>query len=562
MNIAKQQYSIAVLLLIIAASSAFAALNVPTALIPRSIFIAMMGLTLIGMLHLIFGMIYIPLRDRAYQRLLPHGIVIVLFAISVIKLSISGFAFDDEIYSWNMWAIQHFNGQTATFNFTLAPYPQLFPYWIAALYQALGTITIHSIPRFFLALPTLLLGMAVIALARIPNWRVAGLVSLILILAFGPISIRLAKGLADPLMAAAMIVSVMLLIAYAREPQKLTLLCLSAVCAIVASLTKQAGLIWACFSLPVMIVIGCRYYGWPRRALILAGATLVLAAIWPLWIAPSFVNNGGVINASMAHRSYFQQFGYAVEKYLIGYPEISVLLIACIASVWRHPPLRVLLFVALLPMLLAWFIFGAYEIRLGMHVLALAALLTICAFTSSTSWKPAANDPEFTWSANTGRFRTVLMAGLLTGGIFFALWLGVLNLARKNEVDLGDGAKTTLRTQYGPDSRAVFDQILSEKARIWATSGYTYGPFFGRVPVTMPDYAEQPYTVDSVKRNLLAFAADYAAESGKIGGASSELLTELAHKCPTALLPVLQPPNQYDFTLYKVNLSHLSTDCQ
>lgn len=558
--LASQGYLVACLLLVIACSAALATFNVPQMLVPRAIFVAMMGLTCLLTLLLIFGMIYVPLRDRIYPQLLPNAIVITLFAISIIKLGITSFSTDDEIYSWNLWAIQHFHGQPASFYFTGSPYPQLFPYWIAALYQALGTITIQAVPRLILALPTLLLGMAVIGITKIFNWRNAVIVSLILIITFGPVSIRLAKGLADPLMSAAMIISVMLLIAYAREPHKFILLWLAVICAVIASLTKQAGLIWACFSLPLTVGVGCWRYKWPKSTIILALAGLCLSAIWPLLIAPTFIQNHGVIAASMASRSYLEQIAYAAHTYLLDRPEISLLFVVCIFTVWQHAILRLLLVTALLPMLLAWFLFGAYEIRLGIHVLALAGLLSISALTSSATVVEAARD-RVRSHAPTGRIM-IATAAFITASIGLALWFGVSRLAEKNDVDLSDGAKATLRVQYGPNSKAVFDSLLRNKGRVWASNAYSFGPFFGRVPVAMPDFSAVPYTIDNVKKDLLAFSAGYAIASGQPNLLASDLLTTLAQKCPSALMPILQPPNQYGFTLYKVNLLSLSKECK
>jgi hypothetical protein len=559
MTLASQRYLLACLLLAIACSATFATFNVPQMLVPRAVFVAMTGLTCVLTLMLVFGMIYIPLRDRAYPQLLPNTIVIALFAISIIKLGITSFSTDDEIYSWNLWAIQHFHGQPASFYFTGSPYPQLFPYWIASLYAAIGTITVQVVPRLILALSTLLLGMAVIGVAKIVNWRHAAIVSLILIITFGPVSIRLAKGLADPLMSAAMIISVMLLIAYAREPQKSILLWLAVVCAVIASLTKQAGLIWACFSLPLTVGIGCLRYKWPKSALIIALAGLCISAIWPLLIAPSFVQNHGVISASMGSRSYLQQFFYAAHRYLIDRPEISLLFVVCIFATWRHAILRLLLVTAFLPMLLAWFLFGAYEIRLGIHVLALAGLLSISALTASATAVEGARDRIFT-PAPTRRIFMMAATAFIVTGIGFALWFGVSLLAEKNDVDLSDGAEATLRVQYGPNSKAVFNSLLRNKDRIWASNPYAFGPFFGRVPVTMPNLTE--YSIDGVKKDLLGFSADYAIATEQPNVAASVLLTALAQKCPGALAPILQPPNQYGFTLYKVNRLSLSKECK
>jgi hypothetical protein len=361
-------------------------------------------------------------------------------------------------------------------------------------------------------------------------------------------------------MSAAMIVSVMLLIAYAREPHKFVLLCLAVICAIIASLTKQAGLIWACFSLPLTVAVGCRRYQWPKRAACIALAGLCISAIWPLLIAPTFVQNHDVVAASMANRSYLQQFAYAAHKYLIDRPEISLLFVICIFAVWRHALLRLLLLTVLLPMLLTWFLFGAYEIRLGIHVLALAGLLSISALAPSAIVAEAAQDRVRSHSP-IGRTFMMAAAACIIACIGFALWFGVSSLAKKNDVDLSDGAKATLRVQYGPNSKAVFDAMLHDKSRVWASYSYAFGPFFGRIPVAMPDLSA-PYTVASVKKDLLAFSANYAIATQRPNVFASVLLTTLAQQCPGALAPILQPPNQYGFTLYKVNLLSLSKDCK
>lgn len=546
-----QSVLVTVLLLVIGASAALASLNVPAAIVPRGVFIALAVLSVMLLTALIFGLVYFPLRERNYPRLLPNAIVLLMFLYAAIRLSTSGFWTDDEIYSWNMWAIQHFQGQTASFMFTGAPYPQLFPYWIAALYQSMGGVVVQSVPRFFLAMPLLLITLSTFTLVRIRTWRAAVFISLVLLLAFGPVVYRFTKAMADPLMSTAMIVSVMLLIAYARAPQKNGLLWCSGACALMAATTKQPGVIWACFSLPMIVVIGCRRDGWPKKALLPAGATFLAAAVWPLLIAPTFVRNAGVISASMAHRSYGAQFIFAVDKYLVGQPLILLLLLATVWMSWRHAILRRILIAALLPMLLAWFIFGAYEIRLGIHVLALGALLIVSGLGMRGQ---AADQPLPTPVAVSGR-RAMLSASIFTILVFATILLITLKVAAVKKVDLLDGAQSTLRYQYGDASAAVIARLFQDHGRVWASTGYTYGPFFGRVPVTMPRSAE---TFDAVRDDLLTFKADYAVHGGIHKNGYTEVLKTLADRCPVAFEPILIPPNQYDFTMYKVNQYELS----
>lgn len=555
---------ITVLLLVIGASAALASLNVPAVIVPRGVFVALAVLLVMLLTALVFGLVYFPLRERDYPRLLPNAIVLLMFLYAAIRLSTSGFWTDDEIYSWNMWAIQHFQGETASFMFTGAPYPQLFPYWIAALYQSMGGVAIQSVPRFFLSLPILLITLSTFTLVRIRTWRAAIFISLVLLLAFGPVVYRFTKAMADPLMSTAMIVSVMLLIAYARAPQKTALLWCSGACALMAAITKQPGVIWACFSFPVVVAIGCRRDGWPKKALLPAGTTFMAAAVWPLLIAPTFVRNAGVINASMAQRSYGAQFIFAVDKYLVGQPLILLLLLATVWMSWGHAILRRILLAALLPMLLAWFIFGAYEIRLGIHVLALGALLIIsglgmrgqalmAAVAAVAAVSPAVQ-PVAKPVAVSGRC-AILSASIFTIAVFASILLITLKVASVKKVDLFDGAQSTLRYQYGDASAAVIARLFQEHGRVWASTGYTYGPFFGRVPVTMPRSAE---TFDAVRDDLLMFKADYAVHGGIHKNGYTEVLKTLADRCPRAFEPILVPPNQYDFTMYKVTQSELS----
>lgn len=74
--------------------------------------------------------------------------LVYLFSICVVlpaaaRLGTSGFGDDDEIYSWNMWGVQHALGEKHDLFYTLAPYPQTFSYLIAWSYQLLGSIDLQ-----------------------------------------------------------------------------------------------------------------------------------------------------------------------------------------------------------------------------------------------------------------------------------------------------------------------------------------------------------------------------------------------------------------------------------
>lgn len=59
------------------------------------------------------------------------------------ELGTTSFALDDEIYSWNMWAVQHYLGEPVDYYYTRSAYPQLFAVPIAYCYKLLGSIELQ-----------------------------------------------------------------------------------------------------------------------------------------------------------------------------------------------------------------------------------------------------------------------------------------------------------------------------------------------------------------------------------------------------------------------------------
>lgn len=537
------------LLFIIAISAGFAALHVLAFDVPRAVFISLMGCTVLLLAAFLFKLFYVPFLDQTYPALFVNTTLIVLFSIIAIRLTSSSFSQDDEIYSWNMWAIQHYHGDVATFQFTKVAYPQLFSYWIASLYHAMGAVVMHSIPRFFLAIPSLILGISMIGTSRSHTWSTAIVSVLTLCWVMMP---WYTKGLADPLMTSALALSASLLIAYSYDTQNLLKLILALICGVIAAATKQAGLLWSCFSLPIIVIFGCWFYKWPKISLGFVVITFAIALIWPLWIAPNFIDNQGVISASIGNRTYAQQIVFAAEKHLL----VLIFILASAIASWRQSFLRLLTLVAIAPMLIAWLLFGAYSRRLGLHVLALSgviwvsALLVKCPLIESTAENVALKFKN--WYSN------IFLSVCLIIIYFIILYCGVHVVAKRHGTDLSDGAKSTLLIQFGMDSKTVIESILSLKPRIWTTSNYSFGPFYGRVPVGFPNYANSSFSIQTIKDELIKFRADYAVYSGVVPhGPASDLLKALADSSPTALIPILKYPTKYGFILYKVNMERL-----
>lgn len=537
-------------------SALLAAIHVLAFGVPRILFVSMFAISLAYVAMVIFRLIDDPLKRKTYPNLLVNSALILLFSISAIRLATSSFGEDDEIYSWNLWAIQHFEGKQADFKFTGVPYPQLFSYWIAALYHAMGATVIQSVPRFLLAIPTLIVGLAIIGNAKVHTWKSASITTLILLTAIAPNGPAYSKGLADPLMTASMALSAWLLITYAQEPTGIVKFAIALACGVAASMTKQAGLLWM-LALGIIVLYGYVQLGWPKLTLVLTSVAIAASLVWPVLIAPSFINNQGVISASMANRSYSQQLAFAANQYLIKRPELLVLFAATLFFSWKFKLLRIISLAGIVPMMLAWFVFGSYSLRLGGHVLALAGVVLMSALYF-THVKLRQGEPAPPNSL-TNRTLTTIVSIALTSAYIFGIFFGIQSIAAHIGTDLYDGAKTTLKLQFGDRSKDVIDNLLASNARVWTTSNYSYGPLYGRIPVRFPDYTNIAFNSNTVKKDILEFRSDYAIQSDVVAfGPASDLLKSLAQRCPDAFIPVLIPPNQKAFTLYKVVLEKLA----
>lgn len=506
----------------------------------------------LALVALIAATIDAPLRAGRADLFWPYGLCLGFFAYAAIRMGSTSFAHHDEIYSWNMWAVQRFHGEAPDRTYTYAAYPQLFSCYLAAVYRAIGSIHSHALPRVFAAIPTFVFFLAIAIAGAIASRRAALLVGLLLCaLFFGlNLNLELSVALADPLMCAALLASALLLIRFLDAPAEPGWLVGASLCAIVAAYTKQPALIWGCGGFAIVAIAGVATQRLPRWTLAAAAATTAICLVWPLWIAPGFTDNPGVMHASLRGRGYAEQLRHAATTYLLLKPHLALLLIAGGVAAWRRPMLRAIWLVTVLPMTLAWFLFGAYQLRLGLHVIGLSALLMVAALGGPVT--ALATSP----AAMTRRPRRVATA---TAALLALIAAGVVAEAARKGNDLGDGARVTFRTQYGAGSEPVFDRLIAERARVWTTSNYAYGALYDRLPLGRPDYVKVASSPADIRRELLAFEADYAVATQALAFREhGPLLLQLGARCPAALIAVLAPPNPADFTLLRVDRAALA----
>lgn len=183
-------------------------------------------------------------------------------------------------------------------------------------------------------------------------------------------------GLADPMMASALITSVSLFIHYGnRDGKDMEWLWIAAICGVVAAYSKQPALIWAAVALPMLTLVKTTRRQWPLAASWVAGASLLLSVAWIIGEGSGFQRNPGVIIRSLDERSLIEQLMFAAKTYFVNKPVVLLLLLAGLIAVIRAGRYRGIFFILLVPSTVAWLILGAYDLRLGIHVVSLATLL-------------------------------------------------------------------------------------------------------------------------------------------------------------------------------------------
>lgn len=483
--------------------------------------------------------------------------LIVIVPVAV-RLGVSSFAADDEIYSWNLWAINYVHGKDPDFYYTSVPYPQAFSLFLAWGYLVLGDLELAMPLRFTLAMFPLAMCLAVAASVTREEPRDVARFALLAFawLFLASVKSHLDNGLADPLMAAALLVSVALYLDYRRAPRPGSLAPL-VLAALLAALTKQPALIWACLALPLLLLAR----GWRQPGVWLAALALVgVPVAWALTAGYGFWENRGVLQASLAGRDPLSQLAFAAETYLLKRPAIVLLLLAAAWSAWANRGLLAVLGFAVVPMLIAWFAFGAYELRLGIHVLSLLALLTAAGGYPF----PLFHWPRRWWEKAAGGLwthRRAVAAGLAVPSLLACALIVRAAFSGPEGASLYQAGARTVSKHFGDSWAFVMTEVYGRSDRkVWAPSNYVYGIFYGNTPVVRPDYGgDREYSYDEFINELVRERPYIVVDPGErlAVGNARERLIEALECCPAAFSPVPQGdrPGYRVFVLDPLQLS-------
>ncbi len=488
-----------------------------------------------------------------------------------IKLGTHAFERGDEIYSWNFWAIQHYFLETIDFSHTSAPYPQLFPKLLAFCYHIVGSLELQLPVRATLVIfPwAMLTAIAMAYRQRITAHLGTYFVLLLYVLAFVGLEQFFDDGYADPVMSSCLIVSVALFWQSQQKPgfqiNSWMLALWSALCGITAAHAKQPALLWVFFALPFLFTFTIK--GQPKLPYYFLALLVILGGLW--WVlgeGRDFHHNRGVLILSFKGREdhLLSQLWFSIHKYFIKQPFLFLLFLTAWISCRNDRVLRNMVILFMIPSMLCWFIFGAYHLRLGQHLIAFAFFVVAASgyalpakITSWEGWQRFWN-----WLAQRQKqcFLGMVSVSIIMGGLLFVqgAWL------EKGRISLYSGGRLSLQRYFGKDADFIYSTVYSDpNALLWVPTRYIYGLFYKHTLLTSPDYPlyekyNKAALIDEFRRKTPDYV--FTVSQAVIDGVGSEVLGQVIALCPNAFEKIASAPNRFDFVTYKVNKAILKED--
>ena len=496
-----------------------------------------------------------------------YALHLILFIPYFVKMGTHTFDRGDELYSWNFWAIQHYFLLDIDFSHTGAPYPQLFPKLLAFCYHFLGSMDLQlPVKGLLVIFPMTMLiaiSMATHKLKKIP----IGIYCLLLfyVLAGADLTQFFNDGYADPIMTCALIISAVLFWQSQQVSSSKMLCGLSVLCAITCAHAKQAGLLWTLFSLPLLLIF--RYQKTHDKKFLWLSALCFGGGLsWFLSEGFTFHHNTGVIWLSQGQRDLFAQLLYAADKYFVHQPLLFLLFLTAAYASYQEKILRQMMLFFVLPSLLLWFIFGAYQLRLGQHLIAFSFFIIVASHYRLPKI-PALKKMKLLylqgWRSHQSSFLMGGFALSMTIGIAYfvkALWL------ENGGLHLYAGGRQSLHRYFEDEANFVYKTIYSDpNALLWVPSRYLYGLFYHRTKLTMPDYAHYgmgTYSKAALVDELTHKSPDYVFTVSKnlVDGPASDVLAQVIQDCPLAFQRVTTPKNKFCFSTYKIKKEALRDD--
>ena len=478
------------------------------------------------------------------------------FAIFIAgRLSLFGFENDDEIYSWNKWAIDFYLDREITFQFTKWAYPLLFPRLLNLGYILNGSLEAQTAVKTALAIfPLCAMGAVALGCASQTKIR-AALTAFLLILIIFVVRAKSSfeDGMPDTMAAAAVVISALIL--FERDRFKLSSLGLYLLIAMLGSvgvLTKQPALVWGLFTLPLLFAFPSLMGANRSKEMYLLLIPAVVAIIWWLTEGAGFHLNEGPVKRSMEDRDLLQQALNSVKLLFTDYAEVSVLLAWMLFAVFRNGRAVILTIGFILPSLAFWLMFANYDLRAGMPAILVAGLII-----SLNDFGLGEKESQSLSASRQQIYKVpVMICSLLIIGASLQVARDVQKTTRRYEgYRYGDVAINNYFRIFGADAPLVRQHIRDNKeAVLWTPTNYVYGLFYGYTEVHFPSYSPE-WDEENLISELRDTRANYATTSGRLEyGPGGEILEKvLAGPCKSAFQQLNKSENSYNISVFSIN---------
>ncbi len=493
---------------------------------------------------------------HVYVLLLNIGVAILLAA----KLATRGFDADDEIYSWNMWAVQHYLGHTVDLYYTKAPYPQFFPRLLAYCYKLLGDVQFQIAVKTALVVFPLMLLNALGFIAKGINARGVWVHLALVLFVVEEVGLRkiFKNGMPDALTAAALVASAFLLICWARKVQRTDYLILSSLCAAASLLAKQPGLLWGCVSFPLLVLVVVIQNKLSYRSLIAAIFPALIGIIWFVTEGQNFHENVGVVSRSLGDRDYISQLNQALRTYFIEEPAILFLTVASVLCVIVSKRGWGILLLFVLPSLLLWLIFASYDLRAGAPALAmLALLLAYGIYAAPVFTENTCDDSKHNYSKKILFTLSIAIVACIIDGS-----RRVYNNMQENPgFDFDSGGKNSIIKYFESDAEYVYEELYDNSdITLWIPSNYVYGIFYGHTPVIRPSY-DGGYNTMKLMAEISKYKPDYLVDPGDVAyGPGAIAFRKQRQLCPQLFTRIAGPSGQYNYSIYQLEKKVLASE--
>jgi len=485
------------------------------------------------------------IKEHKYLLILNLGIIFPLIAIS----GLGAFITDDALISWNFWArLNYANISSGNYS---AGYPQYYPFFLSYCYKFLGNTEYQGPVKVLLVIfPFTLLNCLAFSSKHIAEswWRY-------IIIAFicifpGFLSLHFYRfysvGYADPILAANIVLSVLFLLKYIENKNSFFLF-ISTVSAVAASLSKQPGFLWALWGFPIVLITNCMIERKIKLENIISFCVVIFSVlIWLLGAGKYFTHNTGVLTASMGSANITFQvmlraFWHSVVKYFILQPTLMFLYVGAYVSL-NNRIQKVLFWGYIIPSTILWLIFGAYDVRLGLHNLVLCGLL-ICINVENIHHNFLLHLKKVSFF--------VLSVGVLLFLFFSIREQNVIHENVEDHIYPLNASKTIIYRYFSTGGEFIYDNIyLKPQVKLWIPTFYIIPIFYDNNEIIKP---VQDYSCQVVLNQIKQTKPDYLFSSGKFKSPASDCLLRLVQQQPKVFTEIPLGNPHYKYRLFKFN---------